>query len=602
VASAASVIGTFTCVTQRMPSDRDAPESAAVPSLPPLLSVVTATRSGSVRLPALIESLAAQDIDAPWEWVVVLDGVTDQTVAVLDGARDVLPVRTVRLEESVGVAGALRAGYTAARGEFVLRCDDDLTLPPWLLSGHLAHHTGRPAHAAPLGVISMTRDVFESSPYASAYGSRANARLLADAYARPAEDRWQHWAACNSVAKAAYDAAGGFDASLGYREDSDLGYRLAASGVEIVIDPRLEVEHRGPATSAAQRSERAFLSGSTLRDFKDRHPDAYASRAIARPSAWSIVTEASSKALRSPRAARSAGQVVDTLLPAVPDKVGGRLAAAAVEAAGIAGQRSALGTWDRSRAPLRPHPIDRVAARVLPAAPGLDRLATSVVGVDTSRPEVALTFDDGPTPGTTEKILEVLRDHGSTATFFVLSNRATRHPALLVEVIGAGHELAVHGPDHRRLTLFTTREVHERTRAARQTIEDLTGHQMRWFRPPYGAQGIRAWRGIRRAGLESVLWGSTFNDWRDLEPEERLRLALDGIRPGTIVLAHDGYAGPYDGVDDGPEPTFDRAAFLRGFLEATSARGLTAVSLSTALSGGSPARASWHRSARDVTI
>ena len=48
---------------------------------------------------------------------------------------------------------------------------------------------------------------------------------------------------------------------------------------------------------------------------------------------------------------------------------------------------------------------------------------------------VALTFDDGPTPGTTEKILEVLRDHGSTATFFVLSNRATRHPGLLAEVV-----------------------------------------------------------------------------------------------------------------------------------------------------------------------
>lgn len=585
-----------------MPGDRDAPEPAVVPSLPPLLSVVTATRSGSVRLPALIESLAAQDIEEPWEWVVVLDGVTDQTVAVLDGARDVLPVRTVRLEESVGVAGALRAGYAAARGAYVLRCDDDLTLPPWLLSGHLARHTSRPAGAPPLGVISMTRDVFESSPYASAYGSRANARLLADAYARPAEDRWQHWAACNSVAKDAYDAAGGFDASLAYREDSDLGYRLATSGVEIVIDARLEVEHRGPATSAAQRSERAFLSGSTLRDFEQRHPDAYADRATAPLSAWSIVTDATSKALRSPRAARNAGTVVDTLLPAVPEKIGGRLAAATVEAAGLAGQRSALATWDRSRPPARPHPLDRVAARVLSVAPGLDRVATSVVGVETSRPEIVLTFDDGPTPGTTEKILQVLRDHDSTATFFVLSNRATRHPGLLAEVVDAGHEVAVHGPDHRRLTLFTTREVHERTRAARQAIEDLTGHRMRWFRPPYGAQGIRAWRGIRQAGLESVLWGPTFNDWRDLDPTERLRLALDDTRPGSIVLAHDGYAGPCDGVDDGPEPSLDRAAFLHEFLEATSARGLAGVSLSTAVSGGSPARASWHRSARGVTI
>lgn len=584
-----------------MPSDGDVPAAAAAEGSAPLLSVVTATRSGSVRLPRLIESLLGQDIESPWEWVVVLDGVTDQTVAVLDRARDVLPIRTLRLEDSVGVSGALRAGYAAARGVFVLRCDDDLTLPRWLLSGHLAHHTGRPSGAAPLGVISMTRDVFESSPYASAYGSRANARLLAAAYARPARDRWQHWAACNSVAKDTYDAAGGFDASLGYREDSDLGYRLAASGVEIVIDPRLEVEHRGPATSAADRTERAFLSGSTLRDFENRHPDAYPDRTTG-TSAWSVMTGVASQALRSPRGARNAGKVVDMLLAAVPEKVGRRLAAGAVEAAGAAGQRSAVGTWDRSRPSVRPHPLDRVAARVLPAAPGLDRVATSIVGVETSRPEVVLTFDDGPTPGTTDRILEVLRDHGATATFFVLSNRAAINPGLLAEVVAGGHEVAVHGPDHRRLTLFTARQVRDRTRAARHTLEDLTERPMRWFRPPYGAQGIRAWTGIHQAGLESVLWGPTFNDWRDLDPEERLRLALDDTHPGAIVLAHDGFAGPCDGVDDGPEPVIDRAAFLNEFLTVTTARGLTGVSLSQALVAASPVRAPCHRSARGVTI
>ena len=93
-----------------------------------------------------------------------------------------------------------------------MRCDDDLTPGPRLLAGHLARHRARPAGAPPLGIISMTRDVLAETPYAVAYGRPANERLRAQAYARPAEDRWQHWAACNSVPKGAYEAVGGFDA------------------------------------------------------------------------------------------------------------------------------------------------------------------------------------------------------------------------------------------------------------------------------------------------------------------------------------------------------------------------------------------------------
>lgn len=587
-------------MTQPSGNDASTAPGATDHASPPLLSVVTPTRSGSVRLPGLIESLLAQDIGEAWEWVVVLDGVTDQTPALLDRVRESLPLRTLRLDDALGVAGALRAGYAAARGIYVLRCDDDLTLPPWLLSGHLAHHRGRPAGAPPVGVISMTRDRFGPTAYATAYGLRANARLLASAYSRPAADRWQHWAACNSVAKRSYEAVGGFDQSLGYREDSDLGYRLATAGVEIVIDPHLEVEHRGPAASAADRVERAFLSGSTLRAFGDRYPETIVSGPPATRSAWDTVTHGMSRALRSPAAARRAGTLVDRLLPATPASAGSRLTAAAVEAAGIAGKASGTVTWDRRPRTLGPHPLDRVAARVMPSVPGLDTVATSIVAVATTEQEIVLTFDDGPTPGETDQILEVLRDHGCTATFFVLANRATKARSLLEEVVAEGHEIAVHGPDHRRLTLFTAREVTERTRAARHTIEDLAGAETRWFRPPYGAQGVRAWWGIRRAGLVPVLWGTTFNDWHDIEPDDRLQQALQGSAPGTIVLGHDGFAGPCDGVDDGPEPRLDRAAFLADYLDRIADRGLHAVSLDRGLDSGQPVLDTWLRSARSV--
>ena len=86
---------------------------------------------------------------------------------------------------------------------------------------------------------------------------------------------------------------------------------------------------------------------------------------------------------------------------------------------------------------------------------------------------VVLTFDDGPTAGETDLILPVLGGRGATATFFVLVNRARRSPGLLHEVRDAGHEIALHGPDHRPLTSFGAREVGRRTRDARHELEDL---------------------------------------------------------------------------------------------------------------------------------
>ena len=71
--------------------------------------------------------------------------------------------------------------------------------------------------------------------------------------------------------------------------------------------------------------------------------------------------------------------------------------------------------------------------------------------VRTRSPEIVLTFDDGPRPGSTDEVLDVLREHRATATFFVLGNRAAGNPELIRRIVREGHELALHGPDHRAL-------------------------------------------------------------------------------------------------------------------------------------------------------
>jgi glycosyltransferase involved in cell wall biosynthesis len=310
------------------------------------LSVVVPTRGGATRLPVLLDALAAQQVDEPWEVLFVLDGDIDGSREVVEAYADRVPLRIVERAGGDGVSAALSAGYQAARGEIVLRCDDDLTPRPGFLAAHLARHRARPADAPPLGVVSLTRDVFDDTPYASEYGRPANHRLIAQAYARPPEQRWLHWAACNSVPKAAYEAVGGFDPTMTYREDSELGLRLARSGVEIVIDPNLEIEHRGPAPDAESRVARAFISGASIRAFRDRH-----SGALPEPAgggAWRWLVMAVARSIGTAEDAARLGRGVDRALSRSPRLIQGKMVALAVEAAAEAGVRHGETEWIRS--------------------------------------------------------------------------------------------------------------------------------------------------------------------------------------------------------------------------------------------------------------
>lgn len=222
-----------------------------------------------------------------------------------------------------------------------------------------------------------------------------------------------------------------------------------------------------------------------------------------------------------------------------------------------------------------------------------DTLTHSVVRVDTTAPHVVLTYDDGPQPGGTDRILVALAEAGATATFFVLLSKVRRDPTLLVEVMSAGHEIGLHGSDHRNLTALPLAEVRRRTREAKTELEDVTGRAIRWFRAPYGAQSLGVVEAVRGAGLVPVCWSASWQDWADMALDARMALALAGIGPGAIVLAHDGFAGSADGVDDGRAPSFDRGELSRHILAAYRDLGLSARSLSDALVTGTPVMERW---------
>jgi peptidoglycan/xylan/chitin deacetylase (PgdA/CDA1 family) len=167
------------------------------------------------------------------------------------------------------------------------------------------------------------------------------------------------------------------------------------------------------------------------------------------------------------------------------------------------------------------------------------RLLPRLSGV--GRPDhVALTFDDGPGPVSTPAILDALDDLGWKATFFCLGSQVRADGGLTRELVARGHEVAVHGDRHvshlRRPATWTVPDV----RRARALIEDVTGVETRWFRPPYGAVSGSALVAAWQAGLDLVLWTTWGLDW---QPRATGRSVAAHVArtwyPGATVLLHD---------------------------------------------------------------
>ena len=127
---------------------------------------------------------------------------------------------------------------------------------------------------------------------------------------------------------------------------------------------------------------------------------------------------------------------------------------------------------------------------------------------------VALTFDDGPDSESTPRILDELERFDWKATFFCLGTQARRSPELVEEIALRGHEVAVHGHDHRsqlrRWPGSVIADVHE----ASSLLTELTGTRPRWFRPPYGAVSLSSIAATRCSGLNMVLWTTWGLDWK----------------------------------------------------------------------------------------
>jgi GT2 family glycosyltransferase len=302
-------------------------------------SVVVPSHRGAHRLPALLDALSRQDHPGPWEVVVVLDGVLDDSPRVLESWQDRVPLRVLRFDTPRGVVAALNDGFAAARGRVLIRCDDDLTPAGHMVRGHVAHHRERDD----LGVSCAMRDVVTDTPYSRTYGAAASRRRLEQWYSRPPELRWVDWSAHNSVTREAWNRLDhGFDPRFVYGQDSELGYRLARGGVRIIVDPALEIEHRGAPLSAANRVPRAYVAGASRALFERVHTQSHAASDArphsARELAWTGAVHLFAWALRDWSSYQRLGRVAERWAPRLPRAIGARFVALAAESAGRAGR------------------------------------------------------------------------------------------------------------------------------------------------------------------------------------------------------------------------------------------------------------------------
>ena len=211
--------------------------------------------------------------------------------------------------------------------------------------------------------------------------------------------------------------------------------------------------------------------------------------------------------------------------------------------------------------------------------------ARPLLAVRTSRPELALTFDDGPDPRFTPAVLELLAAHHQRATFFVIGERAQAHPELLEAIVRGGHALGNHSWRHTYTTnLIAPRRLAEELRQTNALLERATGQSTRWFRAPVGLLSPRLAAAVRLAELQLVGWSASARDGVAARTvEDAVRRLEPSLRPGAILTLHDGALGGRAQVI-APQ-------VLARVLERMAARGLRSVTLDSLLSPSSPGSA-----------
>jgi len=183
-----------------------------------------------------------------------------------------------------------------------------------------------------------------------------------------------------------------------------------------------------------------------------------------------------------------------------------------------------------------------ISESVVPSAwqPPASLYPRPFVHADGAHPWIALTFDDGPHAGATEKLLSLLEKEQVPATFFVVGKMAERYPELVRRISDSGHEVSNHTYNHYSMTSLEPHQALDELRRTRLLIRDLTGHDTPYYRPPGGRITPVVQAQALREGYQIVLWSTQTKDVTGATSEQIRDRILSGAHDGAIVLMHSG--------------------------------------------------------------
>ncbi len=155
-------------------------------------------------------------------------------------------------------------------------------------------------------------------------------------------------------------------------------------------------------------------------------------------------------------------------------------------------------------------------------------------------PEIALTFDDGPSPDYTKSVLDVLRHYHVLATFFMIGSWVERYPDLARAVVADGHAIGDHTWNHADLTQLSADQMMKQLSDTRDTIQRVTGYTTHLFRPPYMAYNRQVLDIAHSLKLSTILWSIDPHDYTRPGKGPIISTVLTNAQNGSVVLMHDG--------------------------------------------------------------
>jgi peptidoglycan-N-acetylglucosamine deacetylase len=245
--------------------------------------------------------------------------------------------------------------------------------------------------------------------------------------------------------------------------------------------------------------------------------------------------------------------------------------------AGPRPQTGAAGAATRPRGPVPRNP-DMPFGSDFSAASGVTFTRVPAVGN-----YIAITFDDGPHPRNTPRLLDILRERNIKATLYVIGRNVDLYPHIVRRAVAEGHEIGNHSQTHRLLSKLSDSEVRDEMRRCRDAVARASGFRIRTMRPPYGGLTQRQRLMVHSEfGYPTILWAVDPLDWKRPGASVIASRIITKTRPGGIVLAHDLHAQTVDAM-----PATLDGLLRRGFQFVTVSQ-LLAMAQVTASTGTPP--------------